>query len=319
MAFSTADVQTTSPLNNVTLKVMNNQSDFIGHELLPFLNVEKATGKIYIYSKSNMAIEDDSKGRHGVSKEIDRELESVSYATSPKGLRMRVFDRDVEMSDAPVRNHVADATAEIAEKLRVSYEAKVYTKVTTAANYDSGHSVTLTNEWDDYTNGDPIGDVRTGRIKVKGVVGHWPNYMAMSSTDFESLRNHPDIVERYVYSGGMAASMDSKMVARVLGLEDIFVANATKNTSTEGQASSLSDVWGESAVLFYRNPTLGKKTSDFGRTLVWKGLNTRTYRDDESRSQWVDTDWDYALQWMSIDNTTDKDTVAGYLIANVRS
>lgn len=319
MAFSTADVQTTTPLNNITMKVMNDASDFIGHELFPFLNVAKPDGKIYVYSKSNMRIADAVKGRHGVSKEIERELEKVTYTCEPHGLRTRIFDRDVEISDTPIRQHVADGVEEVAEKLRLSYESAVYTKATTTANYATSHSGAVANEWDDYVNGDPIGDVRTGRLQIKSSTGRWPNYMAMASTDWESMRQHPDILERYIYTGGMAAELDTKMVAKVLGLQDIFVANATENTSTEGQAASLSDIWGENAVLFYRNNTLGKKTQDFGRTLVWKKLNTRTYKDEPSRSQWVDTDWDYGFQFMAIDAVSTGDSTAGYLFTGIRS
>ena len=319
MAFSTADVQTTTPLNNIVMKVMNSDEDFIGHELLPFLNVAKPDGKIYVQGKENMKIPDSIKGRHGVSKEIENTLTKVTYTCEPHGLRARVYERDVEISDTPVRDHVRQKTAMIAENLRLSHESLVYTKVTTAANYATSHSTSIANEWDDYVNGDPIGDVKVGRLQIRSSTGKKANYMAISDTDWESLKQHPDIIERYIYTGGLAANLTRKMVAGVLDLKDIFVASATQNTGVEGQDDSLSDVWGEKAVLFYRNPTLGKETQDFGRTLVWKKLNTRTYRDEPSRSQWVDTDWDYGFQFMAIDAVATGDSTAGYLIDNLRT
>ena len=82
---------------------------------------------------------------------------------------------------------------------------------------------------------------------------------------------------------------------------------------------SLSDVWGDSAVLLYRNPSLGKRTMDFGRTLVYRNLNTRTYREERSLSTWVDTDWDYGMQWMAVDGVSSGLGTAGYLITNVHS
>lgn len=320
MAFSRADVHTSKPLDTITGKVFNDASDFIGHELLPFLNVDKVTGTIYVHGKENMKLDPAAKGRGEPSKTVERTLSEMSYSTHKFGRRMCTLDEDVEESDTPIRMHLEDDAEVIAEQLRLIYEQAVYTKVTTSTNYATSHSTSLTNEWDDYTNGDPIGDIRTGRLQVRNAIGKWPNFMAMSSTDFESLKYHPDVKELYVYTGGLAVNPSTKMVANVFGLDDIFVANSTKNTATEGQADALSQVWGENAVLFYRSPSLGRKSSDFGRTLVSSPLRTRSYRQDDIEGTWTDTDWKYGLQWMAVDApASTADSTAGYLIANVRS
>ena len=321
MSFGRSTIHTSAPLTNLTVKVFNDPENFIAGRVAPRIpGTVRVTGSYYIYSRSNLRIDGTIKGRGSPSKSFTRDLDSTTYTTARYGGRMIALDDDVDEADVSIAQMQQDDAEEIAEKLALDYELAVYTKVTTSGNYASGHSISLTDEWDDYVNGDPIADVRTGREQVRSAIGRYPNYMAMAAKDFDKLKYHPDIRELYVYTGGMAVDPSTTMVARVLGLTDILVSKAVYVSSDEGQATDTQgDIWGENAVLFYSGAGMGRKSSHFLRTFISQEMRTRSYRDEEVEGTWTDSDWKYGLGFINVDNTTDLKATGGYLIANIRS
>ena len=320
MPFGRGTIHTSAPLTNLTLKVFNDPSFFVAGEIAVRVpGTVKVSGSYYIYSRSNLRIDDTTKGRATPSKTVTRDLEETTYTTAKNGLRMFTADDDVDEADAPIAQMQQDDAEEIAEKLALDYEQEVYTKVTTAAGYATGHTTDLTDEWDDYINGDPIGDVRTGKEQVRSAIGRYPNWMAMSALDFDKLKYHPDVKELYVYTGGMAVDPTPAMVAKVLGLDGILISKSIKNTADEGQSDSLSNIWGEIAVLFYKSTGMGRKSSHFCRTFISKEMRTRTYREEDIEGVWTDTDWKHGLGFVNVDSVSTLKATGGYRIGNLRS
>jgi hypothetical protein len=97
------------------------------------------------------------------------------------------------------------------------------------------------------------------------------------------------------------------MLAQVLELEEVLVGDAMYDTAAEGQAASMSWVWGTYALLFYRPQSAGRKTLAMGYTFAWRnalasvagqsasqGVNgvgaqfVRRYFDDHIIADWVE-------------------------------
>lgn len=316
MPFNTSDLQTSTPLTDLSLKVMNDPAMFAGRRIAPMRKVAKPSGTIKVYSLTNLRVEDDRRGRSDVAREIGRDLTEVSYTTDERGLRAPIPWKDQDEAEAPLDQQQMDWTEELAEKMAIRHEKAVYDLISASGNYASGHSTTLGTAWD-AVGGDPIGDVRAGKQVIRGKIGRYPNSLAIGAVDFEKLRTHADILDLYKHT--TAGPVAPELVARALGVEQIFVAGSIENSGAE-PTDTLADIWASDiAVLFYQNPSPRRRSVDFLRTLEYEPVNTRTYTIEEKRTDYVETNWEYGLKFMTVDTAASGLSVAGYLIQNIRT
>jgi hypothetical protein len=75
------------------------------------------------------------------------------------------------------------------------------------------------------------------------------------------------------YAGDMAANQGRiplEVLATVFGLEKLLVGSAVKDTSVEGQTSTLSDIWDPTYMLFFYGKVNPKPFDvSLGRTFLW--------------------------------------------------
>src|SRR6185295_214360 len=95
--------------------------------------------------------------------------------------------------------------------------------------------------------------------------------------------DHPAIVERVKYS--QLGVLSTELLARFFDVERVIIGEAQKNGSVEGQADSMSYIWGKDALLAYINPRLGQKTVSLGVTYQWKERTTERLNGTDERDR----------------------------------
>ncbi len=132
----------------------------------------------------------------------------------------------------------------------------------------------------------PIEDLHKEMQNVESKSGYLPNKLVVNRKVWFNLKNHPDIVDRVKYTSADAVSTD--IVARLLGLDEILIAAAVKNSAPESLTYSGSYIEGSNALLVYAAPSPGLMQPSGGYTFVWTGLVgsnegqvVETYRDDK--------------------------------------
>jgi len=164
-----------------------------------------------------------------------------------------------------------------------------------------------TSQWSDYSNSDPIADVRTARTTIHSATFKKPNTMILGKQVFDMLAEHPQIIERIKYS--QLGVVTEELLARIFQVEKVLVGEAGSNSAVEGQTDSLSYVWGKHAVLAYIAPKVGIKTLTLAVTF--------TYGEREVK-RWYEQDREGTYVRVGKDNYVQKIVAAGagYLIKN---
>jgi len=88
-------------------------------------------------------------------------------------------------------------------------------------------------------------------------------------------------------------------------------------------SGTITPVWGDSCILAYVNPSLqptdGQSDMTVGRTIVCDEYSVVEYdapEKDHRGAQWIECQYGFAHQFIGVDNATDGDTIAAYLIDN---
>lgn len=298
------DVVVDPALSNVSIKYTNDT--FIADMVFPVVKVSKQTGKYYIYDKSNLRVANTQRAAGSGANEVDFGLSLASFSTDDHALKEFVADEIQDQADAAL-NPLIDATETVTEQLMLDREIKLATALADTANMTQNTTLAGTSQWSDYSNSDPIGDVRTARSTVHQNTFKKPNTLIMSKLVFDMLSEHPAIIERIKYS--QLGVVTAELLARLFQVEKILVGEAGYNTANEGQTDSLSYVWGKHAIVAYITPQVRLKTLTLGYTFTYAERQVKRWRDEDREGTYVRIGKDnYVHKFVA--------PTAGYLIKN---
>lgn len=276
------DVVIDPALSNVSIKFTN--SAYIADMILPIVKVSKQTGKYYIYDKSNLRIDKTLRAAGSGANEVDFGLSTASFACDDHALKGFVADEIQDQAEAAL-NPLIDETENITEKLMLDRENAAATLLTTYTNFTNTAALSGTSQWSDYSNSDPVGDVRTARTAIHAATFKKPNTMVIGKQVFDQLAEHPQILERVKYSA--LGVVTEELLARIFQLEKVIVGEAGKNTAAEGQTDSLSYVWGKNVLIAYIAPKVGLKTLTLGLTFEYGNREVKRWRDEDREGTYV--------------------------------
>jgi len=274
-------------LTNVAIGYTNEQ--YIAELVLPSFSVAKQTGKHFVYDRGRFrGPANNAKRAQGAnSSEVSLVLTTGNpYFCEDHALKQFVADEDVDNAITPTSPY-QDATENTVDRLLIGREIEAATLLTTAANFATGSKVTLTgtDQWNDYTNSDPIGDIETGKTAIHDSIFQMPNTLVLGKQVYDQLIHHPAIIERVKYS--QLGVVTPQLLAAVFDVERVIIAKAGKNTSIEGQSDTMGYIWGKIALLAYVAPKVGPKVITLGLNYVWAGKSMQVKRlrgtDEEDR------------------------------------
>lgn len=303
-------------LSNISVAYPNNE--FVGNRLFPTVRVTKVSDKYYIYGKEGWVVEPggDLRAPGTVANEIPGlKMSTDTYFAQEHALQIPVTDEERDNVDSPLEPD-RDATNLVTSKVLLARELAIQSKVTTAANYPTGYTVTLsgTAQWNDYVNSDPIADVRTGVRKIHAGIFVEPNTAVIPYQVMSILEDHPDFIERIKYS--QRGVLTPEIIASILSIPNVIIPGVGYNTANPGQVESLSYLWGKDVLLAYVNPTPGRKQISYGYEFVQptNGLVQAIdrWRETNRKSDIIRVARKYDLKFIAVDSTGD--TLAGYLI-----
>lgn len=299
------DVVVDPALGNVSIKYSNDT--FIADLIFPMVKVAKQTGKYYVYDKSNLRIDKTARAAGSPANEIDFGVGPTgTFSCDDHALKGFVADEIQDQADAAL-NPLVDETETVTEKLFLDREQSLATLITNTANLTQNVTLSGTTQWSDYSNSDPIGDVRTARTTVHQNTFRKPNTLIMGKQVFDMLVEHPQIIERIKYSQLGVVSVE--LLARVFQVETILVGEAGSNTAAEGQADSLSYVWGKHAIVAFIAPQVRLKQVTLGYTFTYSQRLVKRWRDEDREGTYVRIGNDNYVQKIVA-------ATAGYLIKN---
>jgi hypothetical protein len=304
MVLVTGDVYVDQALSNVSIKYTNDT--FIADIMLPMLKVSKMTGKYYIYDKSNLRVDVTHRALGAPSNEIDFGVDPTgTYSCSDHALKGFIPDQIQDQADAAL-NPLVDETETITEKMLLDREVNAANLLTSTSTLTQNVTLASTAQWSDYTNSDPIGDIRTARTTIHQNTFKKPNTLMLGKQVYDMLIEHPEIIERIKYS--QLGVVTAELLARVFQVEKVVVGEAGQNSAKEGQTDSLAYIWGKNAVVAFISPQIKLKSLTLGLTFTYGVRTAKRWRDEDREGTYVRIGNDNYVQAIIAVN-------AGYLIA----
>lgn len=285
-------------------------SAYIADLVLPSLPVSRQTDKHFIYDKGRFRVEDNKRGAGANSKEVTLNLTTgLPYFCEDHALKEFVLDEDVDNA-APGMDPMVDATENVTELHMVAKEVEAAALLTDTGVMTQNVTLSGTSQFSDYANSDPFSVIETGKQTIHAAIHVDPNVAIIGKQVWDKLKHHPAFLERVKYSQKGTISED--LLASLIGVDRIIIAAAGKNTAVEGQADSMSYIWGKNIVLAYINPRLGKKSLTLGVTYQWKSRKVERIRganEEDRKGTYVRVGEHYYDQKLVAAS-------AGYLIKN---
>lgn len=311
-------------MTNISLGWGNN--GLIGDQLFPAVGVRKQSDKYRVFGREAWLPESSDFRAPGTeANEIPGfQLSLNPYYAQEHALQVAVTDEERENADSPLSPD-QDGTELVTSKIALGREVAIQTLVTTAANYATGMSVTLsgTSQWNDYVNSNPIGDIRTGMRAVHAKLFQEPNLAVIPYLVMSTLEDHPDIIERIKYSE--RAILTPEIVAAVFGVQRVLVpgvAVGSGSPGTPGSQITAGYLWGKDVLLAWVPDRPGMRVPAFGYEFVW-GFNGQNqivdrWREDKRASDLLRCRRRYDLRLVGVEiNSTSGDfnkSISGYLI-----
>lgn len=268
-------------LTNISLAYTNDA--YVAEMLFPSVPVAKQSGQHFVYDRGRFRSVDNKRASGVNSKEVTLNLSlGGTYFAEDHALKEFVPDEDVDNAVAPA-DPFADATENVTELHMVAREDELAGVLTDTAQLTQNTTLSGTSQWSDYSNSDPIADLRTGMQTVHSSIYINPNTLILGKQVYDKLVDHPAFIERLKYSA--LGVMTPELIARVVGVDRVIVAAAGKNTAKEGQTDAMSYIWGKNAILAYIAPRVSPKMITLGLTYAWKQRQVERQRgaDEEDR------------------------------------
>ena len=124
-------------------------------------------------------------------------------------------------------------------------------------------------DWDDYSTGDPIGDIMLASETISNNTGYVPNTLIVGHIVHRALMNHPDVLDRIKYVVAAGQENVRSALLSVLGIDNYLVARGTYNAVNEAGTFVATPIIDDDALLIYSNPSAGIFDASAGKTFVW--------------------------------------------------
>ena len=157
-------------LTQVSVKYTNPEGSFVAEKVFPTVNVEKRTGKYFVYDKSNLRAVDSRRSGKAYAKEADFGLSKSDYGPLLEhSLRRFIENDEFTQSDDPYTPRI-DTTSALTEALQIEKENILATKLLDTGTVTNNTTLSGTSQWSDFDNSDPFSDITTAITTVKGKI-----------------------------------------------------------------------------------------------------------------------------------------------------
>jgi len=256
-------------LTQISVAWPNN--NLVGENLFPTVPVAKQSDKYYIFGREAWLPENDFRAPGTEANEVPGlALSTDTYYAQEHSLQIPVTDEERWNADSPLAPD-RDGTEMVTGKIQLGREKAMKDLATTAANYASTNTATLsgTSRWNDYVNSDPISDLRTGKAAVHSRIFMEPSLGVIPYQVMTILEDHPDFIERIKYSERGIVSAD--LIGAVVGIPKIIIPGVGINSAHVGATASLGYLWGKDVIMAWVPPRPGLKIPAFAYEFGWRG------------------------------------------------
>lgn len=237
---------------------------YISEQVLPLLAVKQKTGKLAKYGSNHIRIEHSLVGGRGEYRRVEPILrDSDSYSVESHGLSALVTEDDYRNVELPY-DAEKDEVLGLSNLIWLNKEYALASTLSSTSVLTQNVTLTGTDQFNDYTNSDPLGDFKTARLAVYDGCGLPPNKAIMSWEVANTLAYHTQILESLGFAYNRAGQLSDQELAKAMGVEKLYIAKPKYNSAAEGQTAALTSIWGKHVVFFYAPDSAAKYQTSLG-------------------------------------------------------
>lgn len=225
----------------------------------------------------------------GNANEVSYDRETDTYALIPRALKAYVTGIEDNGSIVSALSPEQEKTNVVMSEIMLAHEMRVAAVLTNTSNYASGYQFAAgansrpqtATKWSDWTNGDPVGDVKYMLRKLPSRANGCKRIAWCSDAVFDALCEHPAVLAKMGMDKGSATK--EHILAIFRGLDDIVVSDLEKDTANEGQTASFSRVWSATQFGIVSVPSGQPSTSAMmfaGSFRHSDGVRVRSWREE---------------------------------------
>jgi len=299
-----SDVHVVRPLGNFAQKYLQDQSNFVSLRGMPNLPVQNKADQYWKFSRADFYRDEAEEVADGhEAPKGGFSLSQDSYLCKVHKFAKDVTDQQRANADSQVALDESSAQY-VALKLMIRREALflaryfglgIWTGGTDQVGVASGPTTNQFLRWD-VSGSTPIANIRLGIESVQGKTGFRPNRLLLSRQVWNKLLDNADLLSR-INGGatvGQPAQVQRQLVASLLELDEILVADGVANSAKEGATEATSFLAGKNALLYYApNSVDVQGTPSAGVQFSWSGLTGSTpsgFRIKRFRDEKVEAD-----------------------------
>lgn len=284
-ATGTKDLHISAPLTNLVHGFT--PTGMIVDQLFPITTVGKQTDLFFKWEKDDFfRIPDTRRAPKTKGRVVNTEVGSETYHALNYALVDEISFEDLENVDNQLRFKERKAQ-NLKKLLRMDWENRVASMVTSTSNVGSSSTLTGTSQWSDFTNSDPINDVMVGKESIRSTTGLEANVAVIPQAVLTKLIQHPQLVDRVKFTGNLNVTVAA--LQELFGIQKILVPSVVKNTAEEGATGTYADIWGKD--MFFANIESATPNGDipsYGYTFRWN--NSRFGGSSEIVESWDNPD-----------------------------
>jgi hypothetical protein len=250
-------------LSDVSIKYQNNA--FVAAQVWPTLPVTKDTNYIFKYDKSNLKKPvSTARDQYARANRVDFGLTQIPLpALREASLEIALPDVVRDEAQDPF-DPMIDYTEVVTEQILIEKEAALINLLISNV-ITQGITFNSTTKWNAYGTSNPFGDIQTGKTAIlQNTASKDANVLLMGRAVFDSLINHPAIIDRLKYTQTADQAAVAGIMAAAFGVERVVVGNSVYNGAAEGLTDNLTFLWPSSAWLLYVAPTASTRNVSAG-------------------------------------------------------
>ena len=236
---------------------------FVAEQVFPMVKVKQSTGKLGQYGTGHMRIVTTLTGGKNEYPMVDTRTESsLTYSIDKHGLKDIIDEMTLANYEDPFDAEV-DTTDELTTLLMLAKEKGLADSLGSTSVLTNNVTLSGTDQYNDYTNSDPLVDFKTARAAIRNKVGMNPDTVIIPLDVAETLMYHPKILE-VGYKYNRSGELTLEELARVMRVERILIAEAIYESAKEGQTSAILQLWGKNIIFCVAPRTAARRQVSLG-------------------------------------------------------
>lgn len=278
-------------LTNMAMAYYQNAENYFAKALFPICPVDLSSDNYYVFDKEDL-LRDNWQRKPAYGKVMPAVVSehTETYNCQVDQMIMgidQIRQTDLNRRQGPsTSNTKQQRTKTMAEQANIHQDVRFagsFFKPGVWANEWSGVDVSPSgNQFIKFSddNSEPIKFIDARKTEVQEETGRTPNRLGLGINVYNTLKEHPAILERVKYGGSTAnpASVTEKVLAELFGVEKLVVLKSIHNKAAQGEDADMSFIGDPNALLLtYATDAPSIYEPSAGYIFTWDMLGNGQY------------------------------------------